>query len=130
MPFELPANPTDPDDEREAHFVPLSDVAPEMAEILIARYVERWLPLAELAPEDPSEAIRTVELKVAYYGDLAVDTELRLRSWYTGSTYWHNDWDESLEDATEWIESVAELQASNALADRVNGPRLWEAKYR
>ncbi len=52
---------------------------------------------------------------------------LRLRSWYTGSTYWLPEWDGSLATAAAWIDDTADLQAENVKFERSRyGPTNWD----
>lgn len=76
-----------------------------------------------------AEVPDTVELVVAPDWTEARNSgrlTLRLRPWYTGSTYWLSGWDGSGEVAEAWIDQVVELQAANVEGDRRHGPTLWD----
>lgn len=52
---------------------------------------------------------------------------LRLRSWFTGSTYYLPDWGGDWFDARAWIEMVADLQARSVDDYRGrHGPTPWD----
>ena len=81
-----------PDGEEEHLFVPLDEDDPALADRLRRRFVELWLREGRL-PLHRSDV--TVELKIA--PDETPDRwRLRLRSFYTGTTYWLHDWDRSV----------------------------------
>jgi len=67
----------------------------------------------------------TVELKVAR-GPQFDGSCLRLRSFYTGTTYWQQGWDGSEVTALTIVEEMAELQGANVCGDRRHGPTLWD----
>src|SRR5207244_1630181 len=71
------------------------------------------------------DAMDTVELKVAPDAQPSRQ-RLRLRSFYTGTTYWMNGWDGSEEGALVFIDEAADLQGSNVGGDRRHGPVLWD----
>jgi hypothetical protein len=95
MPFEWPENSSSPDGADEHLFVPLKDEQPELAERLRRRYAERWIVVAHLRPPRLEDAMHTIELKVA--PDEEPGQWRRLRSFYTGTTYWQYGWDGSEE---------------------------------
>jgi len=130
MPSWRPAEASDPDDENEWRFEALEEHDADLATVLLDAYGRRWLELAGLTPERLPEVPDTVELVVADdwteppASGLRV---LRLRSWYTGSTYWLWDWDGARDLAARWIEDVAELQASNVTVARQRyGETPWD----
>jgi hypothetical protein len=123
MPFEWPENPSSPDGPEEHLFLPLEDEQPELAERLRGRYAERWIVVAHLRPPQLEDAMETIELKVAP-GEEPGLWRLRLRSFYTGSTYWQHGWDGSEEAALDFIDDAAELQGHNVGEDRRHGPVL------
>jgi hypothetical protein len=124
VPFEWPENPSAPDGDRERLFVLLSDLDPGLTDRLRRRYAERWVVAAHLAPA-LQDAMDTVELKIAPDEEPGRQI-LRLRSFYTGSTYWQHAWDGSEEDAMRFMEETAEMQAANVGGDRRHGPVLWD----
>jgi hypothetical protein len=125
MTFERPDQPPGPDGDREHLFVPLADQQPELAERLLRRFAELWVVAARLRPPSIEDAMVTAELKVAQC--LEFDGScLRLRSFYTGTTYWQPGWDGSEAAALAFIEEMAELQGANVGEDRRHGPTLWD----
>jgi hypothetical protein len=125
MPFEWPENPSSPDGADEHLFVPLEDAQPELAERLRRRYAEQWILVAHLRPPRLEEAMDTVELTVAP-DEEAGQWRLRLRSFYTGTTYWKDGWDGSEEAALEFMDEAADLQGENVGDDRRHGPVPWD----
>lgn len=106
-----------------------AEVNAVLAAKLLDRYAREWIVLAGLPPERLSEVADTVEVVVAPDWNAPADSGLqvlRLRSWYTGSTYWLYDWDGSAGEAEAWIDSVADLQAGNVSLDREYGPTPWD----
>jgi hypothetical protein len=69
--------------------------------------------------------METVELKVAADEEPGL-WRLRLRSFYTGTTYWRYGWDGSEEAALDFMDEAAELQGHNVGEDRRHGPVLWD----
>jgi hypothetical protein len=67
----------------------------------------------------------TIELKVAPDEEPG-QWRLRLRSFYTGTTYWKHGWDGSEEAALEFMDEAADLQGQNVGGDRRHGPVLWD----
>lgn len=129
MPTWRPPSASDPDDENEQRFVPLERRDNALADALVDRYGRRWLHRARLPEDRLAEVPDTVELVVAPDWTGPPDSgrrTLRLRSWYTGSTYWLGGWDGSSEAAEAWIDQVAELQAGNVEDDRRHGPTVWD----
>lgn len=122
VPFEWPENPSSPHGEEEHLFVPLEDAQPELAQRLKQRYAERWIVEAHLRPPRIEDAMDTVELKVAPDEKPGL-WRLRLRSFYTGSTY---GWDGSEEIALDFMDEAADLQGGNVADDRRHGPVLWD----
>jgi hypothetical protein len=114
-----------PDGEEEQLFVPLDDENPTLAQKRRRRYAERWLIEAELPADRLEEAISTIELKVAP-DDEPDRRRLRLRSFYTGTTYWRYGWDGSEEAALTFMDETAELQGGNVRDDRKHGPTPWD----
>lgn len=109
--------------------MPLADNDPELAAALLGRYGRRWLELANLPQDRLPEVPDTVELLVAPDWTEPPDEGLRilrLRSWYTGSTYWFPEWDGSVADAERWIDEIADLQAGNVVDERAYGPTEWD----
>lgn len=124
-----PASATDPDGENEQFFTALEVPEPELAAELIARYGRRWLAGCRLSATRQPEVPDTVELVVAPEWDEPPESRLmtlRLRSWYTGSTYWFNGWDGNPNSAEAWIDQVADLQAANVEDERRYGPTPWD----
>src|SRR5438477_2982679 len=78
-------------------------------------------------PTSPAiqDAMATVELRVAHGPEFGGSC-LRLRSFYTGSTYWQHGWDGSEATALAFMEEMAELQGANVSDDRRHGPTLWD----
>jgi hypothetical protein len=126
MPFEWPKNPSSPDGDEEHLFVLLEDDRPELAKRLRRRYAERWVVAAHLQPPRLEDAMDTIELKVAPDEEPGL-WRLRLRSFYTGSTYWRYGWDGSEETVLEFMDEAADLQGGNVGEDRRHGPVLWDA---
>ncbi|MBV9543427.1 MAG: hypothetical protein JOY61_03510 [Chloroflexi bacterium] len=132
MPSWRPARASDPDEDEEWRFAPLAGLEPGLAATLLDRYARRWLDLARLPAERLHEVADTVELVVA--DEWSDDDEdplpsgriLRLRSWYTGCTYWLREWEGDFDEASSWIDSVAEMQAGNVEYDRRYGPTPWD----
>ena len=84
-----------PDGEEEHLFVPLEKDDPALADRLRRRFVELWLREGRLPLHRFDDALETVELRIA--PDETPDRwRLRLRSFYTGTTYWLHDWDRSV----------------------------------
>lgn len=129
MPSWRPDEASDPDGENERRFAPLAESDPDLADSLLDRYGRRWLRAAHLPEGRLPEVPDTVELLVApdwtEPPDLGRKT-LRLRSWYTGSTYWLSGWDGSRADVERWIDDMADLQAGNVDGDRQYGPTKWD----
>jgi len=98
-------------------FVPLDDEQPELAERLRRRYAERWVVEAHLRSPRLEDAMDTIELKVAPDEEPGL-RRLRLRSFYTGSTYWRYGWDGSEDAALDFMDEAAELQGANVDGDR------------
>jgi hypothetical protein len=114
-----------PDGPDEHLFLPLEDDQPELAERLKRHYIEQWVAEARLRPPSLQDAMDTVELKVAPDEEPGL-RRLRLRSFYTGSTYWRYEWDGSEEAAFRFMDQAAELQAWNVEGDREHGPVPWD----
>jgi len=125
MPFDWPENPSSPDGHDEHLFVPLEDEQAGLAERLRRRYAERWVVEAHVRPPRLEDAMDTIELKVAPDEEAGL-RRLRLRSFYTGSTYWRYGWDGSEEAALDFMDEAAELQGANVGDDRRHGPVLWD----
>ncbi len=129
MPSWRPPNASDPDGKHEKLFVPLESRDSALAHRLVDRYGRRWLSLAGFPETRLAEVPDTVELVVApdwtepRHSDRLT---LRLRSWYTGSTYWLTGWDGSPEAAELWVDQVADLQAANVEGDRRHGHTAWD----
>lgn len=117
--------PSSPDGDKEHVFVALADEQPELTEHLLRRFAERWVIAARLRPPTIEDAMATVELKVAH-GQEFDGSCLRLRSFYTGTTYWLQGWDGSEAAALVFIDEMAELQGANVGDDRRHGPTLWD----
>ena len=127
--FLRPAAAGDPDGENEKFFTPLEAEDSDLADQLVARYGRRWLDVGGLPEHRQSEVPDTVELVVAPdWTESPADRRriLRLRSWYTGSTYWLHDWDGGRESAEEWVDQVADLQGTNVESERRYGPTPWD----
>jgi hypothetical protein len=125
MSFDWPENPSSPDGPEEHLFVPLDDEQPELAERLRRRYAERWVVEGHLRPPRLEDAMDTIELKVAPDEKPGL-RRLRLRSFYTGSTYWRYGWDGSEDAALDFMDEAAELQGADVGGDRRHGPVLWD----
>ncbi len=129
MPSWRPAGASDPDGQDEWRFGPLADQSPALADALLDHYARRWLDLAHLPERRLPEVPDTVDLVVApdwSEPEASGLLTLRLRSWYTGSTYWMPGWDGTPEDAERWIDGVAELEAGNVDDEREYGPTEWD----
>jgi hypothetical protein len=125
MPLEWAEHPSSPDGPEDHLFVALADEQPELAQRLRRRYAERWIADARLRPPQIEDAMDTIELKVAP-DDQPGLWRLRLRSFYTGSTYWRHGWDGSEGAALDFMDEAAELQAGNVIDDRRHGLTLWD----
>ena len=120
MPSWRPPTASDPDGDDEGQYAPLSDRDADLAAALLDRYARVWLSGAGLPLERLAEVPDTVEL-------VEGRESLRLRSWYTGSTYWLHGWDGARETAEEWMDMVADLQARNVVDERTDyGPTPWD----
>jgi len=125
MTFEWPDHPSSPDGDNEHFFLLLADEQPELAKRLIRHFAERWIVAAHLRPPAIQDAMATVDLRVAHGPEFGGSC-LRLRSFYTGSTYWQHGWDGSEATALAFMEEMAELQGANVSDDRRHGPTLWD----
>jgi hypothetical protein len=117
--------PSDPDGVVEPLFVPLEAEDPALADRLKRRYVELWLREGRLPLHRFDEGLETVELKIAP-DEAPGRWRLRLRSFYTGTTYWLHEWDRSAAAAEAWVDDIAELQGQNVNDDRQYGPTPWD----
>jgi hypothetical protein len=123
MPSWRPSNPSQPDDDLEGAYRDLGEVDPALSARLLELFGRKWLLEAGLPIERLAEVGDTVELLVRQTDDGQV---LRLRSWYTGCTYWLDPWDGRESEAMVWIDAVAEMQAGNK--DRRDGPTPWDVE--
>jgi hypothetical protein len=117
-----------PDGDEEHLFVPLDEDDAALADRLRRRFVDLWLREGRLPLHRFDEALETVELKIAPDDQTPGRWRLRLRSFYTGTTYWLYDWDRSTSAAEAWIDDVAELQGANVNEDRRHGPTPWDER--
>jgi hypothetical protein len=120
-----PWTPSNPDGYEEHLFVPLEAEDPALADRLRRRFVDLWLREGRLPLHRFDEALETVELRVAP-DETPGRWRLRLRSFYTGTTYWLYDWDRSTPAAEAWVDGVAELQGANVNEERRYGPSDWD----
>jgi hypothetical protein len=124
-----PADPSSPDEADEWRYRPLHDSDPELADRLVAAYCRQWVMVAGFGSERLQEAPGTVELLVADEWDPEDDQakRLRIRSWFTGSSYWLYEWDGDEAAALRWVLQTADLQGDNVIVERqMYGPTEWD----
>jgi hypothetical protein len=122
-----PADASDPDDDEEWRYGPLESIDRSLADRLISLFASSWLPAAGLPMSRLAEVPDTLELLAAPSWDPPDGSMiLRLRSWYTGHTYWLHDWNGDHGAAEEWIREVAEENAFSVNFQRRDEPTIWD----
>jgi hypothetical protein len=109
-----PESATDPDGPDEWRFQPLlgkdRDLALRPMDVCARRWVERSSYPESRIPEVPDALEMVVGDEWPTPSSLR---RLRLRSRFTGNTYYLPDWDGDWYDAKRWIEDVADLEAGS-----------------
>lgn len=126
MPHWRPETASDPDGPEEWR-LPLLDEDRDLALRLIDIYARRRVERSGFPDARIPEVPDTMELLIADEWPSPSMVTLRLRSWFTGSTYWLHGWDGDWYDAKGWIEAIADLQAGNVDSSRGRyGPTPWD----
>jgi hypothetical protein len=114
-----------PETVHEHLYSSLDEAEPELANALKRRYAKRWLKAARLPEARFQDALESVELMLSPAGKDG-KCQLRVRSSFTGTTYWLDGWDGSTATGERLVDAAADLQGANVRDEREDGPTPWD----